>query len=69
MMIWLYLIFGTPYPLLVILPLTMCGRVYVFCHWFGDTLFGAIIGIGCGTFFYQQMETIGMPLFDVIMKF
>ena len=28
----------------VILPLVMCGRVYHHCHWFGDTIAGAVIG-------------------------
>ena len=48
-----WVLFDIKIAMFTILPLTMCGRVYVFCHWFGDTIVGAIIGI-----IYTKMVTI-----------
>ena len=42
--IWLY---GTPWPFIIVVPLVMAGRVYVYCHWFGDTIAGVLLGISC----------------------
>lgn len=38
-----YYIYDNPY-ILIILGLTMFGRVYFGCHYVGDTLVGALIG-------------------------
>ena len=35
---WIYLL----------LPLVMMGRVYYHCHWFGDTIIGAVMGTAWG---------------------
>lgn len=43
--------FGVYWPMLMI-PLVMLGRVYVFCHWFGDTIIGSLMGLAVCHFFY-----------------
>ena len=40
--LWLY---GNPWPFIIVMPFVMAGRVYVYCHWFGDTIAGAILGL------------------------
>ena len=57
------------FPFIVIsIPFTCLGRVYVHCHWFGDTLIGAIIG---STFsfivFNLYFEKLSPPLFIAVM--
>jgi membrane-associated phospholipid phosphatase len=59
--------FGTALPLLIVLPLVCLGRVYVHCHWFGDTILGSMMGI---TFAYltwspQFFCVLAMPLYHV----
>lgn len=64
MAIYLYM-YGSVWPLAVVLPLTCLGRVYVYCHWFGDTLIGAVIGyFYCQLFFTPaQFGYLASPLF------
>ena len=61
--------FGFPYITIVVLPLVMLARVYVFCHWIGDTLAGAMLGL---TYVYFTFSTpyftvIAYPLFNAIV--
>ena len=37
-------LFGFPWFMIVCVPFASLGRVYVHCHWIGDTVVGAIIG-------------------------
>ena len=38
----------------IVLPLVALGRVYYQCHWFGDTIIGAIVGTFWGWIGYSQ---------------
>lgn len=42
----------------IILPLVCCGRVYYHCHYFGDTIIGAIIGTLWGVFMFEIFQFI-----------
>jgi len=64
----LFLIFGSTWGLIFILPMTMAARVYVHCHWFGDTIAGGVIGILCATFCVKMMPILGLPLFNFVMQ-
>ena len=57
--------FGTFWPLIIVLPLVMMARVYVFCHWFGDTIIGAAGGLMICHFFWtpHQFGWLAAPLF------
>lgn len=37
-------LFDFPLLYLTFVPMTMLSRVYVHCHWFGDTIVGAFVG-------------------------
>lgn len=51
----LYLfLYGNPWPLLIVVPLVSLGRVYVHCHWIGDTVVGASIGILCSYLLWNK---------------
>ena len=41
-------------PVLLIIPLVSIGRVYVHCHWIGDTIVGSILGLIVSHFFFSQ---------------
>ena len=62
---WL-MYFDSYMAILVVLPLTMCGRVYVYCHWFGDTIVGAIIGTLFSLMFLKNMHIFGIHLWYII---
>ena len=38
-------IFGAHWLLWICVPLVGLGRVYVHCHWIGDTIVGGILGV------------------------
>ena len=59
----LWTLFKLRWPMYTVLPLTMCGRVYVFCHWFGDTVVGAAIGLAFSAVSTYALPTIGQSLF------
>ena len=40
----------------LLLPLVMCGRVYYHCHWFGDTIIGALVGTAWGLIMVSQFS-------------
>jgi len=50
---YIYL-YGCNYLSIIIVPLVMLGRVYVHCHWFSDTIIGAMIGHLFATLFYKK---------------
>ena len=45
----------------MLLPLVMCGRVYYQCHWFGDTIIGALVGTAWGLIMVSQFS-YSLPL-------
>ena len=50
------------------IPFTCLGRVYAHCHWFGDTLVGAFIGVIAGYYFYHvYFKQLSHPVFVAIM--
>ena len=53
--------------MLVVVPLVCLGRVYVHCHWIGDTIVGSSIGMFFGYIFWSKafFGTLGLPLFRV----
>lgn len=56
------------YPILT--PAVMFGRVYMQCHWFGDTIVGAILGTFWGILWYSDETfayTIG-PFLKLIFQ-
>ena len=55
--IFCYLYLDNPY-LFCIVPIVMYGRVHFCCHYIGDTLVGAIIGICIPLFFDEITEKI-----------
>ena len=64
--IYLY-IFGFPWCVIILVPLTCLGRVYVFCHWFGDVIVGSIIGsIGVYLTMSVYFKPLALPLMKLI---
>ena len=62
------IMFGFHWAVLII-PLVCLGRVYVHCHWIGDTVAGSILGsITAYVFFSLQFETVSKPLYQIIFK-
>ncbi len=49
----------------ILLPLVVLGRVYYQCHWFGDTLIGAVVGTFWGQFTCTHFGMI-LPLVNLI---
>ena len=47
-------LFGFTWFGLICVPFCALGRVYTHCHWIGDTIVGAMIGILCSGFFYRE---------------
>lgn len=60
-----YYVFAFPYFQYLILPLVCLGRVWMFCHWLGDTLTGAILGLLMAMLWFSDptFELISGPLF------
>lgn len=58
-------LFGNPWPLLIVVPLVSLGRVYVHCHWIGDTIVGTMLGLACAYLFWSKdfFSTLALPLF------
>jgi len=46
------------------LPLVMCGRVYYQCHWFADTIVGALIGCCWGALMMREFN-LTVPLLEL----
>ena len=66
--IYYWIIFQNPSVMFIILPLCQLGRVYAMCHWFGDTMVGAVIGVICSRISIQYMHILGYHLFSGIMN-
>lgn len=50
----IYMLIFNQYELLMIcLPLVCLGRVYVHCHWIGDTIIGSLLGFGVAWVFFS----------------
>ena len=47
-----WLTFNCP-MVMMFLPLVALGRVYVHCHWIGDTIMGTILGLAVVLAFYS----------------
>lgn len=65
-----YLLFGA-HPLIFLqVPLTALGRVYCHCHWLGDTVVGAALGIPLTYFILCDpwFGTFAKPIFLIIFK-
>ena len=50
---------------IIIVPLVCLGRVYVHCHWIGDTIIGSIIGFLFSFFCYRKesFAILAWPIF------
>jgi membrane-associated phospholipid phosphatase len=61
---YIYL-YGFYYFSIIIVPLVMLGRVYVHCHWFGDTIIGAFIGHFFAMICYRKesFSILAWPIF------
>ena len=58
---YLYLAMGGYTFTIKFITLVSIGRVFHHCHYFGDTLVGALLGYAvAATFYYSQVE-IGVP--------
>ena len=60
-------VFNSKLYMFTILPLTMCGRVYVYCHWFGDTIVGALIGVVYTKMIISYLPVLGYHLLYAII--
>ena len=60
--LWFY---GNVLPLILVLPMVCMGRVYVHCHWFGDTIVGSIMGLWICYYFYtpEWFGFLAAPMF------
>ena len=62
------IVFGFHWAILII-PFTCLGRVYVHCHWIGDTVVGSILGsITAYVFFNLYFVTISKPIYQIIFQ-
>ena len=63
--LWVY---GNPWPLIICMPMVSIGRVFVHCHWIGDTIAGSIIGLLTSYYLFspKYFATISIPLFRAI---
>eukprot|EP00351_Strombidinopsis_sp_SopsisLIS2011_P001893 CAMPEP_0116888760 /NCGR_PEP_ID=MMETSP0463-20121206/23950_1 /TAXON_ID=181622 /ORGANISM="Strombidinopsis sp, Strain SopsisLIS2011" /LENGTH=92 /DNA_ID=CAMNT_0004554183 /DNA_START=674 /DNA_END=952 /DNA_ORIENTATION=- len=55
---------GVTYCMLI-LPFVMLGRVYYHCHWLGDTICGATIGLLWSLILFKQFELF-VPFMQLI---
>ena len=58
------LIYGSSLSFFV-LPMVMLGRVYFRCHWIGDTIVGALIGVlaaALGFIYLPEIASVILPL-------
>jgi membrane-associated phospholipid phosphatase len=60
--VFYYHVFGAHWAIFVMIPLAALGRVYVHCHWLGDTIVGAIIGVVVPHFMFAN------PYFSILFK-
>ena len=62
---WLY---GNPVPAIICIPMVSLGRVYVHCHWIGDTIIGSFLGLLISYYCYSPhyFGIISMPLFRAV---
>ena len=49
-----FYIFQFPYLTYILLPIVCLGRVWMFCHWIGDTVVGAALGLGVGYLWFSE---------------
>ena len=55
-------------PVLLIIPLVSIGRVYVHCHWIGDTIIGSILGFLVSYYFFSKeyFPMVAVPFYNAI---
>ena len=57
-----YYIFNAHWIIYLCVPMVALGRVYVHCHWIGDTIVGGIVGIISSYYWF------GSPYFSIMAK-
>lgn len=63
-------LFGNKWFVIICLPFVSLGRVYVHCHWIGDTILGSIIGLYCAhvCFGHQYFPILSQPFVEAIFQ-
>ena len=56
------------WPVLLIIPMVSIGRVYVHCHWIGDTIIGSILGLTVSYYFFSQeyFTKLAYPFYEAL---